>query len=266
MRVLETFAGHPEGVALASASAALGYGKASLSKILATLEREGFIRKDPVTGRFHLAWRLLALAFRHANGVGIPALCLPTMQALADETDELVQLAVIEGDRLLFVAKTEGPGQRIRMLPLVGVAGPPHATASGKVWLASLPEPEAAALLDRHGLPRLTPRTITSRARLLAELRRVRREGHAIVDEELVEGGRAIAAPIVCGGRVVGALAVSGPTFRVTVERLQRMAPRVREAAAQLAAVWPLQVGARDFGLGVPPVDGERRRRGGRTA
>jgi DNA-binding IclR family transcriptional regulator len=261
MRVLEAFAGHPGGVALTPLSAELGYGKASLSKILATMEREGFVRRDPVSAHFHLSWRLLALAFGHAQRVGILGLCSPILQALADETDELVQLAVVEDNHVLFVAKAEGPGQQMRMMPLVGVVAPAHATASGKVWLASLPRPEAAEILTSQGLPRLAARTITSRARLLAQLREVRARGYAMVDEELVDGGRAVAAPILKGGRVVGAVAVSGPTFRLPVAKLHRLAPVVRRAAVELEAVWVHDVAARDFGLGVRPPNGNRRLR-----
>jgi IclR family acetate operon transcriptional repressor len=251
MHVLEAFAGHPEGVALSRLAAKLGYGKASLSKILGTLAREGFVRQDAPTGRFHLSWRLLALAFGHAERVGMPAVCVPILQALADETDELVQLAVVEDGEVLFVAKAEGPGQQIRMLPLVGLVAPAHATAAGKIWLAHLPEAEVLAVLARQGLRRLTPRTITSRAKLLAQLREARARGYAIVDEELIEGGRAAAAPIVAGGRVVGAVAVSGPTFRLSLAKLHRIVPRMRRAARQLGAVWPPRVTARDFGLSV---------------
>ena len=255
MRVLQAFADHPGGVALTPLSAELGYGKASLSKIMATLEREGFIRRDGA-GHFHLSWRLLALAFGHAQRVGVSGVCMPVLQALADETDELVQLAVIEGDHVLFVAKAEGPGQSLRLLPLVGVVAPTHATASGKVWLASLPDGQVLQVMRRQGLARVTSRTITSRVRLLAELRRVRRAGYAITDGELAEEGRAIAAPIVYGGRVVGAIAVSGPSFRLPLPRLQQLAPRVQRAARELEALWPYEVTARDFGLGVRPPNG----------
>jgi DNA-binding IclR family transcriptional regulator len=258
MHVLEAFAGHPEGVALSRLAARLGYGKASLSKILGTLVREGFVRHDPLTGRFHLSWRLLALAFGHAERVGMPAICVPILQALADETDELVQLAVVEDGEVLFVAKAEGPGQQIRMLPLVGLVAPAHATAAGKIWLAHLPEAEALAVLARQGLRRLTPRTITSRGKLLVQLRAARARGYAIVDEELVEGGRAAAAPIVAGGRVVGAVAVSGPTFRLSLAKLHRIVPRLRRAAGELGAVWPSRMTARDFGLGVRPATNGR--------
>src|SRR3989338_4922819 len=105
MHVLEAFAGHPEGVALSRLAAKLGYGKARPSKIPGAPVREGFVRHEPLTGRFHLSWRLLALAFGHAERVGMPAICLPVLQALADETDELVQLAVVEDGEGRFVAQ-----------------------------------------------------------------------------------------------------------------------------------------------------------------
>ena len=258
MRVLKAFADHPGGIALTRLSGELGYSKASLSKIMSTMEREGFVRRDGA-GHFHLSWHLLALAFGHAQRVGISGVCMPVLQSLADETDELVQLAVIEGDHVLFVAKAEGPGHSLRLLPLVGVVAPTHATASGKVWLASLPDDRALDVMRRQGLARVTSRTITSRARLLAELRSVRRDGYAITDGELDEGGRAIAAPIVHRGRVVGAIAVSGPSSRLPLPRLKRLAPRVQRAARELEALWPHEVTARDFGLGVRPPNGDGR-------
>ena len=250
MRVLTACAEHPGGVALTRLSGDLGYGKASLSKIMGTMEREGFVRRD-AAGLFHLSWRLLSLAFGHAERVGFSGICAPVLQALADETDELVQLAVIEGEHVLFVAKAEGPGRALRLLPLVGLVAPTHATASGKLWLASLPEAQAMEVIRRQGLARVTSRTITSRPRLLAELRRVRRNGYAITDGELDEGGRAVAAPILHAGAVVGAIAVSGPSFRLPLTRLAQLVPRVQHAARELQARWPRRVIARDFGLAV---------------
>jgi DNA-binding IclR family transcriptional regulator len=262
MRVLQLLADHPRGVVLTRLAAQLGYGKASLSKILGTMEREGFVRRDDATGLFTLGFRLLALAFGHAERVGIPNLCAPVLQALADETSELVQLAVVEHGAVMFVAKAEGRDQRMRMVPLVGLAPPAHATASGKVWLASLPQAELSAVLGRRKLPRVGPRTITSVPRLLADLAEVRARGYAIVDEELAEGGRAVAVAIETAGRVVGALAVSGPTFRLPMTKLERMVPRMRRAAAELATVWMHDVASRDFGLGLQQWNGRGRPRG----
>ena len=131
---------------------------------------------------------------------------------------------------MLFVAKAEGPGQQMRMMPLVGVVAPVHATASGKVWLASLPRREAAAVLARQGLPRLASHTITSRERLLCPAPERPARGYAVVDEELVDGGRAVAAPILKAGHVVGAVAVSGAGVPPARWRgLHRLAPSVRQ-------------------------------------
>ena len=130
-----------------------------------------------------------------------------------------------------FVAKAEGLGQRVRMLPMVGMWAPVHATASGKVWLASLPDERNGELVRAQGLPAVAPRTITSLRALKDELARVRRQRYAIADEELTEGGRAIAAPIMNGSGVVGTVAISGPVFRMPLRRLNALAPRVRAAA-----------------------------------
>jgi len=106
-------------------------------------------------------------------------------------------------------------------------------------------------VIRRQGLARVTSRTITSRPRLLVELRRVRRNGYAITDGELDEGGRAVAAPILHAGAVVGAIAVSGPSFRLPLTRLAQLVPRIQQAARELQALWRRHVMARDFGLAV---------------
>jgi DNA-binding IclR family transcriptional regulator len=215
--------------------------------MLATLEARRYVRRDGETGRFHLTWRLLALAFGHAERAGMPRLFAPVLQELADETDELVQLALVDGEQVLFVAKAEGLGQRIRLLPLVGLWAPLHATASGKVWLASLPEAELGRVVGRQRLRAVAPRTITAMAVLRRELAQVRARGYAIADEELAEGGRAIAAPVRCAEAVVGAVALSGPAYRLPLERLHALAPRVAEAARRVAAIWPTRLNVKDF-------------------
>lgn len=247
MRVLEAIAGAPDGAAVKDLAQTLACGKGTISKMLATLERGHYVRRAPETGRFHLTWRLLALAFGHADRAGMPRLFMPVLQELADETDELVQLAVVDGEQVLFVAKAEGLGQRIRLLPLVGMWAPLHATAAGKLWLASLSEAGARRVLGSGRLAAVAPRTTTSMTRLRDELRAIRERGYAINDEELAEGGRALAAPIRRDGLVVGAVALSGPAYRLTLERLHALAPRAIAAAERLASIWPAHASAKEF-------------------
>lgn len=267
LRAIEVVAQSAQGIGLTDLAAKLGCRVSSLSKILTTVEGAGFVTRDAGTDRFHLSWRLLALAFGHANNVGLWALTAPILQALADETDELVHLVVVDGGEMRIVAKAEGPGAHIRIFPLVGASVPVHASVSGKLWLASLPEEEAARVLATRGMPRLTPHTIVSKERLLAELRTIRRRGYSTSDQELIEGGRAVAAAITRNGKVVGAVAVSGPTFRMPMSVLHRLAPRVKEAAAQLEAIWPPHVTSSDFGLVTrPALEGGPVRRDGSPA
>jgi DNA-binding IclR family transcriptional regulator len=247
MRVLESVAEAADGATVRDLSQTLGCGKGTISKVLATLERRHYVRQDPETGRFSLTWRLLALAFGHADRAGMPRLFVPVLQELADETDELVQLAVVDGTQVLYVAKAEGLGQRIRLLPLVGTWAPLHATAAGKMWLATLSPSEVQRALGRERLRAVAPKTITVRAALERELRVIRERGYAIADEELAEGGRAIAAPIRRAGAVVGAVALSGPAYRLSLERLHALAPRVGQAAGRLASIWPAHVNAKEF-------------------
>jgi IclR family acetate operon transcriptional repressor len=246
MQILESLAATPDGITVSDLSRARGVGKGTISKMLGTLEQHQYVRQDAGSARFVLTWRLLALAFCHADQAGMPRVFLPVLQELADETDELVQLAVVDGDQVLFVAKAEGRGQTIRLLPLVGLWAPPHATAAGKLWLSTLPASEVSRVLGRR-LPAVAPKTITSVGALRKELQRVRAAGYALADEELAEGGRAIAAPITREGAIVGAVALSGPAYRLSIERLRSLAPRVIDAAARLASIWPAHVNAKDF-------------------
>ena len=246
MQILEAVAISPDGISVRDLSRAIGCGKGTISKMLGTLERRHYVRRDATSGRFTLTWRLLALAFGHSDQAGMPRVFLPVLQELADETDELVQLAVVDGDQVLFVAKAEGRGQTIRLLPLVGLWAPLHATAAGKLWLSTLPASEVSRVLGRR-LPAVAPKTITSMGALRKELERVRAAGYALADEELAEGGRAIAAPITREGAMVGAVALSGPAYRLSLERLHTLAPRVIEAVARLASIWPAHVNAKDF-------------------
>lgn len=244
LAIIEALSWTPDGLTVSELARELKVHKGVVSRTLRHLAAGGYITASPPTRRFHLGLSILALALRYADRLGFPGVCLPVLQDLADETGELVQLGIIEGDRLLFVAKAEGRDQRIRMVSLLGQFAPLHATAAGKVFLASLPEAEALALARRGGLRALTRRTITSPAGLRRELRRVRRLGYAVVEEELFEGAGAVAAPVRLArleDRVVGTVSLSGPTYRLPAARKHELARKVIASAARVAEIWPLE-------------------------
>jgi IclR family acetate operon transcriptional repressor len=165
------------------------------------------------------------------------------LRTAANETGELIQLAIVQNEQMIYVAKAEGK-QRIRVLSLVGRAAVLHASTAGKVWLASLPENQALALSLKNGLERFTSRTISSVDELRAELRRVKKNQYATVEEELIEGASAVGVPVWdrLGGRVLGAVVLSGPAYRLPRKRLVTLAPKLAELAKQLTELGNIDI------------------------
>ncbi len=249
LQLLEALAGRP-GLAVADLAKQTGLSSAHVWKILMGLESAGYVRRNPTTGVYLLTYKIVALGRRHADAVRFVDLCQPHLEALARKTTELVQLAVLEGDALRFVAKADGT-ERITVRSLLGTEVDLHATGTGKAWLSTLPEDEAVELVRRRGLPRITTRTVTSLKALRLALRSVRKLGYALIEEEHLEGANAVAAPIVPAGatRGIGAVVLTGPTFRLSPSKLARLAPLVKATARELAALWSdVNPGARDSG------------------
>ncbi|MDR7422249.1 MAG: IclR family transcriptional regulator [Armatimonadota bacterium] len=241
--VLEALAGTADGLTVSELAERLATHRGVVSRTLSTLIALDYVRANAAARRYTLGPSLVALAFRFADMTGFPGVCQPVLQDLADATGELAQLAVAERHRVLFIAKAEGREQRIRMASLVGQTPPLHATAAGKLYLASLPEDEALEIAAGAGLRSFTRRTITTLARLRRELRAVRRRGFATVEEELFDGAGAVGVPIRLarqGGRVVGAVVLSGPTFRLPAARKRESVPLLLTAADRMSRLWPL--------------------------
>jgi DNA-binding IclR family transcriptional regulator len=143
---------------------------------------------------------------------------------------------------LRWLAKAQGSNSNLIVDSASGVEAVPHATASGKAWLSTLPTDELERLVTTNGLTAQTDRTTTDIGVLLAELERVRNTGYATVSEEMDVGISAIAAPIVPSesqdSRAVGTVSVAGPSARLTQDVLEEFAPALRDTASELASTW----------------------------
>jgi DNA-binding IclR family transcriptional regulator len=245
MAILELLGTQPQGLTVSEVVARLGIEKSIVSRILTTLESEGYVARDPITDIFRLGFRFVAVAFRYIESVGFYDFCMPELQRLAEKTGELIQLAVVEREGLTYVAKAEGT-HRIRLFSQIGRQAVLHASTVGKVWLASLPEEKALALALKTGLAPIAPKTIRSIDALREELARVRTQGFALLEEELFEGGSAVGVPIWDrrSSVVVGAVVLAGPTFRLSRSRLVELVPGLTEAARRLAEAWPPDLSA----------------------
>jgi IclR family transcriptional regulator, acetate operon repressor len=156
------------------------------------------------------------------------------LEELAERTRETVNIGVLSGSGVVYVDQVSS-AHLIASTNWVGRRTPLHASSSGKVLLAHMPEPERKQLLGRP-LEAVTARTVTDPARLLRQLDEVRARGYATIQDELEEGLNAVAAPVRrLSGEVVAALSVSGPSFRVRSVDLARLGRLTIDAAGAVS-------------------------------
>ena len=174
-------------------------------------------------------------ANRASTRLALPEVARPHLQRLMEETGEFSSLSVLDGDETVCVARVAPPRIMNVAMP-VGTRLPAYATCVGRVLLAELAPQDLDAYLGRVELRALTPATLTSPARLRAELNRVRRRRWALVDQELERGLRSAAAPVRdAAGNVIAAANVGALAGRITVATLRKaLVPRLLESAASI--------------------------------
>ena len=235
LAVIRAFdAGHPE-LTLSEVARICDLTRAAARRFLLTLVDLGYVRTD---GRlFSLTPRVMELGYAFLSSLSLPEVAEPHLERLVAEVRESSSVSVLDGDDIVYVARV--PTSRIMRVAInVGTRFPAYATSMGRVLVAALPDAEVDAYLRRVRLDRLTARTVPTIDALRAELGRVRDQGYAIVDQELEEGLRAIAAPVRDRtGVVVGAINVSVQASRATVESMrQDLLPPLLAAAARINA------------------------------
>jgi IclR family acetate operon transcriptional repressor len=231
-QLLIEVARHRDPVSFAELTAASGLAKSTTSRLLTALERNWLVRRD-VAGRFSPGEVFVSYAWRGGAEADLISVAQPVLARLGGETGETVNLGVPrDGGQVEQIAQVDSR-YLIGGTNWVGLAVPLHCAALGKVLLAF-----GAAELPRGRLEQRTERTITSRARLAADLAAVRERGYAVTVEELEPGLVAVAAPVFAdGGTAVGALSVSGPASRLTGPALPAAAASCMTAARSLSAL-----------------------------
>ncbi|MEZ5864727.1 MAG: IclR family transcriptional regulator [Geminicoccaceae bacterium] len=186
--ILELLVGVPGGLGLGEICARLDIPKSIAHRLLALLAERGLVRQDPATGHYALTLELSLMGARHLAGIGLIDVGQPILDRLAVATGELCRLAVVEGDGMVWVAKAQGARYGLRYDPDAGTRVVLHATATGKAWLATLPEAEALRIVEATGFapPRhFGPKAIREGKAFGAELARTRERGCG-----LARGGR----------------------------------------------------------------------------
>ena len=220
LAVIRAFdAAHPE-LTLSEVAAATSVTRAAARRFLLTLAELGYVRSD---GRlFSLTPKVLELGYAYLSSLSLPDVAEPHLETLAAEVNESSSISVLDRDDVVYVARV--PVSRIMAVTIsVGTRFPAYATSMGRVLLAGLPADQLEEYLSRVRLQRLTSRTVSSLASLRAELARVKAQGWAIVNQELEEGLRAVAAPIRDRrDRVIAAVNISTQASRTSLDTMRR--------------------------------------------
>ncbi|HIE38373.1 MAG TPA: IclR family transcriptional regulator [Anaerolineae bacterium] len=228
--ILKAFGETTADLGVTDLSQRLDLPKSTIHRLLTALERGGLVEQNPATEKYRLGIELVRLAGLVLTRIDLQQVAGPHLYALAQACEETVNLSILTGDdKVINIARFPSP-HMVRNVGWIGREMFPHSVSSGKVLLAYLPKERVERVLAA-GLPRFTNRTITDPVRLRGELARVRQQGYAVAQEELEEGLSAVAAPIVNHeGHVVAAISISGPSFRLTEERLIQLVEMARRA------------------------------------
>lgn len=240
LALLEHLCGQPEGMPLTALADELDIPRSACHRLLDELQRRGYVRQLRSQGPYTLTSKLASLGLGFLSSTGIVDIAEPLLERLAQESGELVRLAIVDGERLTWVAKAQGVRKGLRYDPDMGMDARLSCTASGQAWLLTLSDERALELVSRQGFGQpkdYGPNAPTTVKALLALLEQARSRGFAMIDEVFAPGMSAMAAPVMRGREAIGVISIAGPRQRLTVARMQALAPALLAATAELGPI-----------------------------
>lgn len=236
LKVIECFEGHIEGRSVAEIANDACLSRASVRRLLLTLEMLGYAESSRRV--YHLKTRVLKLGVSYLSSTSVIAAAQPVLERITGILGESASMSMLDGDRIVYVARSAA--SRVLSVGLsVGSRLPAYCTSMGRVLLAALPEEQLDAYL-RNLRPRAyTAKTVTDPEKLRAVVLKARKDGFALVNEELEAGLRALSVP-VCNrqSRVVAAINVGAHALRIDQKQmLRRCLPVLRESAATISEI-----------------------------
>jgi len=234
--VLKAFRRDRPRMTLTEVAEVTGLTRASARRFLLTLVHAGYAETDGK--RFALTPRLLELGHAVMAASSVWDIARPVLAAVSDRLGESCYGAVLDGHEVLYVLHIPSARHLINVDLRVGSRTPAYCTSVGRVLLAGLVPAAAERLLATSRPAPRTPNTIITPGALVEAVDQARRQGWAIVDEELEPGLRSLSVPLHGrGGVTIGAINVCGPTSRVSLEELRtRFLRELLEAAARIQA------------------------------
>ncbi len=215
----------------------VGMPPSSAHRVLATLQKHGFVEFDESTQKWAIGVEAFRVGSSYLVRSNLVEAARKVMRRLMEETGETANLAITDDGDVVFISQVEThnpiraffrPGTRVHM----------HASGIGKALLANLPRKEIEKILQKTGLPEFTPKTLTSPDALFADLEDTRNRGWSFDDEERYSGMRCVAAAIYNSfGETIAGVSVSGPTVRLPDNIVSELGPKVMRAASEVTTM-----------------------------
>src|SRR5450755_3428123 len=240
LAVIRAFSQQRRHLTIAQLSQRTGIPRAAVRRCLYTLAKLGYVVADEARG-YSLRPGILALGHAYLSSTPLATMAQPLLDHVSDALHESSSMAVLEGDEILYIARSTTTTRLMSIDLGLGSRLPAYCSSMGRVLLASLPEADLDAYLARVSLTRLTHRTLTTQAELKRALDEVRRKGFSVVDQELEIGLRSIAVPVTDpSGKVIASINVGTQSARVSVAEMEaKFLPALSLAARELGTLLP---------------------------
>ena len=234
--VLRCFLGEKSHFKISEIARQLKLDRSTTYRILLSLEKCGLVEKDQKTGEYSLGLSTFEIGNTYLRRMDFPKISKPIMTELSLKVQETIHLAVISDTEIVYVDKVDSP-RTLGVMSKIGQRAPVYCTALGKVLLAFQPENEQSRIIRKIRLTPLTPRTITSKEKLVEELKAIRKQGYSLDHREIEGEVECIGAPIRDHlGNVIAALSISGPQKKIGTPQERQFVSSVVRATALISS------------------------------
>lgn len=236
LTLLNVLSEYPEGIQITRLSEQVGLSKSTTHRLLATLVHMNYVVKDEETEKYKLGFQLIYLSRNILNSIDVIQIARPFLEKLCHDVNETIHLCIDDNGEVMYIDKIES-NQTIRMFSRIGSRAPMYCTGVGKVLLSGMSEETYQKVVSGIDFVARTAKTITSADALAEEVELVKNQGYALDNIENEEGIRCIAAPIFdFQGKIIASFSISGPSNRITMERVQdELVRRIRETSQEIS-------------------------------
>lgn len=236
LAIVEMLKDAPKGLSLTEISDQLGFPRSTCHHILSTYLSHDYVHQNAENKKYSLGYKFLEISRHILNGIDVRKMAHDDIRQLQRDCEEAVHLVILSKGQVVYIDKVDKPGG-LSLATYIGYSVEPHATAGGKILLSKLSDNEIRQMYQNRPLKPFTKNTIVTIDKLIEEVEKVRIEGYALDNEELYEGIKCLAAPVLAGGSIVAALSVSGSIFTMTQKRLNSdIIGMVMKTAATISA------------------------------